>query len=356
MIINYFCLNNIKNIHKNHHQYDLNKISIESALQQERYTWTFNAYGLVFSMDEYNDLVNQTKTYAETIDPKTDTKIYFFNSSFPSLLLNRLQSNHPDLINLKKVKNMSKADYVITDINTENNLDLLYTLYDKTRKEYRHNIYICGYKDGEIKYLYGYAYRENENKLDPSSNVVQKLIDYNNSKSFETKIVCLSKSKANLEEIVQALENKTDLILTSNFIKPLNNLLPSLSNKDKKEILNMVSSTDEESKKLGISLLSYYNLTENLFTLYDVVRSCIDYPNVLINYYKYILHLSEYTYHSNMSKIDLIKRFKADNIFYDWSKDDEYTELLREDLMNRIRYHYEEELKTCKLAITFISL
>lgn len=167
------------------------------------------------------------------------TKVAFYGSSFPSLLLGRLGSY------VKRTTNATTADYIITD----------------SFQEYKSNqsTMLVGLDKNDNCVLYTFGWSEDNTKI-PSG-----LSKYFPGYTFQWICTCSVQRQAFMDVINQ---DPTKFIKTSTFVKYVYSSISVPDDEEMRSLISMITSKDQD---LGFNTLVYYNFFDYLPNIYQAL-------------------------------------------------------------------------------------
>jgi hypothetical protein len=238
--------------HKDNTVYSVNKHALNNLSNNTRANltqYTASSYHLdhhcsgVVVMGTYDEIIEYSRTGPKFVEATPTwtkkTKVAFYGSSFPSLLLGRLG------VDVKRTTNTITADYIITDG------------FDEYRS-YKSPILIGLNNTGDCV-LYHFSYLEDESKI-PSS--LQK---YFPGFTFQHACTCSVQRQAFMSVINQ---DPTKFVKTSTFVKYV---YSSVATPDEEEMQSLISMLTSKDQDLGFNTLVYYNFFDYLPNIYQAL-------------------------------------------------------------------------------------
>lgn len=236
--------------HKDKTVYSVNKHALNNLSNNTRANitqYTANSYHLdhncsgVVVMGTYDEIIEYSRTGPKFVEATPNwtkkTKVAFYGSSFPPLLLGRLG------VEVKRTTNTVTADYIITDGFNEYG-------------SYKTPMIIGLNKTGDCV-LYHFSYTEDESKI-PSS--LQK---YFPGFTFQHACTCSVQRQAFMSVINQ---DPTKFVKTSTFVK---HVYSSVATPDEEEMQSLISMLTSKDQDLGFNTLVYYNFFDYLPNIYQ---------------------------------------------------------------------------------------
>lgn len=202
-------------------------------------------------------------TNPKIIKPKALTinagdKIFFANSTFPSLLLGRLD------VDLKRTTKPDNADKIVSDC-------------DMSENDIFHNVVLI---DPNKFVLTRLSWQGKGETINTFSSVVTKTIDLFNQMGYNVSLyVCISKQGY---EVYQALQtHSAKLISTTDFTKYIVSQLPQMQPDEVNNIAYMLKSQDQATVSTALGTLQYYNFAEHMPQILEALMTtqCYDLPN-----------------------------------------------------------------------------
>ena len=187
------------------------------------------------------------------------TKVAFYGSSFPSLLLGRLGGD------IKRTTNAATADYIITD----------------SFQEYQshQSVMLIGTDKNDNCVLYQFGWNENETKI-PAT-----LSKHFPSCTFQWICTCSVQRQALMDVINQ---DPTKFIKTSTFVK---HVYSSVAIPDEEEMKSLVSMLTSKDQDLGFNTLVYYNFFDYIPNIYQsLLNKGVESNNSSAKFVYYILN------------------------------------------------------------------
>ena len=187
------------------------------------------------------------------------TKVAFYGSSFPSLLLGRLGAE------VKRTTNIATADYIITD----------------SFQEYKshQSVMLIGVDKADNCVLYHFGWSEDSTKI-PSN-----LSNYFPGYTFQWICTCSVQRQALMDVINQ---DPTKFVLTSTFVKHVYSSIATPDEEEMKSLISMVTSKDQD---LGFNTLVYYNVFDYLPNIYQaLLNKGVESNNSSAKFVYYILN------------------------------------------------------------------
>ena len=187
------------------------------------------------------------------------TKVAFYGSSFPSLLLGRLGSD------VKRTTNATTADYIITD----------------SFQEYQshQSVMLIGTDKNDNCILYQFGWSEDETKI-PAT-----LSKHCPGYTFQWICTCSVQRQALMDVINQ---DPTKFIKTSTFIK---HVYSSVAVPDEEEMKSLISIITSKDQDLGFNTLVYYNFFDYLPNIYQsLLNKGVESNNSSAKFVYYILN------------------------------------------------------------------
>lgn len=186
------------------------------------------------------------------------TKVAFYGSSFPSLLLGRLGGD------IKRTTNAVTADYIITD----------------SFQEYKSNqsTMLVGLDKNDNCVLYTFGWNEDETKI--PSGLSKRFPGY----AFQWICTCSVQRHAFMDVINQ---DPTKFIKTSTFVKYVYSSVSVPDEEEMKSLISMITSKDQD---LGFNTLVYYNFFDYLPNIYQsLLNKGVESNNSSAKFVYYIL-------------------------------------------------------------------
>lgn len=187
------------------------------------------------------------------------TKVAFYGSSFPSLLLGRLGSD------VKRTTNATTADYIITD----------------SFQEYKshQSVMLVGTDNNDNCVLYNFGWNEDETKI--PATLSKHFPGY----TFQWICTCSVQRQALMDVINQ---DPTKFIKTSTFVKYVYSSVAVPDNEEMKSLVSMITSKDQD---LGFNTLVYYNFFDYLPNIYQsLLNKGVESNNSSAKFVYYILN------------------------------------------------------------------
>lgn len=226
--------------------------------------YSFSRYLLgVCVMGTHDEVVEYCKTGPKFVEAAPNwtkkTKVAFYGSSFPSLLLGRLGSD------VKRTTNAVTADYIITDSFQE------YKSHQST--------ILVGLDKNDNCVLYSFGWNEDETKI-PSS-----LSKHFPGYTFQWACSCSVQRQAFMDVVHQ---DPTKFIKTSTFVKYV---YSSVSIPDEEEMQSLISMVTSKDQDLGFNTLVYYNFFDSLPNIYQaLLNKGVESNNSSAKFVYYILN------------------------------------------------------------------
>lgn len=251
--------------HVNKDLYILNNSSLYYLKNRAGYTinnckcseWTFrNTFSGVCVMGTYNEVKEYCQeglklTEATPIWTKK-TKVAFYGSSFPSLLLGRLN------VDIKRTTSVDNADYLVVDSFNE---------YPSSR-----DMMLVGLDKNDNCVIYYFSWQEDKTKI-PAD-----LYKYFPGYTFQWTSSC-SVNRQVFMDVIKQHSNKC--INTQTFIKYVYSSVAKPSDEeDVKSLISMITSKDQD---LGFNTLVYYNFFDYLPNIYQALINNTNNRNNLSN-------------------------------------------------------------------------
>ena len=204
--------------------------------------YSFGRYlSSVCVMGTHDEVVEYCKSGPKFVEATPNwtkkTKVAFYGSSFPSLLLGRLGSD------VKRTTNAATADYIITD----------------SFQEYKSNqsIMLVGLDKNDNCVLYSFGWSEDETKI--PSGLSKHFPGY----TFQWACSCSVQRQAFMDVVYQ---DPTKFIKTSTFVKHVYSSVAIPDEEEMKSLISMMTSKDQD---LGFNTLVYYNFFDYLPNIYQ---------------------------------------------------------------------------------------
>lgn len=231
-IINSSSLYYIKNRVKTIDNYKCSEYSFRNYLSGVCVIGTYN---------EVKEYCQDGLKYTEATPTWTKkTKVAFYGSSFPSLLLGRLN------VDIKRTTNVDSADYLIVDSFNE---------YPSSRQ-----MMLVGLDKNDNCIIYSFGWQEDETKI-PSN-----LQTYFPGYTFQWISSC-SVNRQVFMDVIKQHSNKC--VSTQTFIKHVYSSVTKPSDEeDVKSLISMITSKDQD---LGFNTLVYYNFFDYLPNIYQAL-------------------------------------------------------------------------------------
>jgi len=209
------------------------------------YTFKNNFPG-VFVMGTYNEVKEYCQDglkFTEAIPAWTKkTKVAFYGSSFPSLLLGRLN------VDIKRTTNVDNADYLVVDSFNE---------YPSSKR-----MMLIGLDKNDNCVIYYFGCREDETIIPPG------LQTYFPGYTFQWASSCSVNRQVFMDVVKQ---HSSKCINTQTFIKHIYSSVAKPSDEeDVKSLISMLTSKDQD---LGFNTLVYYNFFDYLPNIYQALIS-----------------------------------------------------------------------------------
>lgn len=225
--------------------------------------YTFSRYlSGVCVMGTHDEVVEYCKTGPKFVEATPNwtkkTKVAFYGSSFPSLLLGRLGGD------IKRTTNAAAADYIITD----------------SFQEYKSNqsTMLVGLDKNDNCVLYTFGWNEDETKI--PSGLSKHFPGY----TFQWICTCSVQRQALMNVINQ---DPTKFIKTSTFIKHVYSSVTVPDEEEMKSLISMITSKDQD---LGFNTLVYYNFFDYLPNIYQsLLNKGVESSNSSAKFIYYIL-------------------------------------------------------------------
>ena len=231
-IINSSSLYYIKNRVKTIDNYKCSEYSFRNHLSGVCVIGTYN---------EVKEYCRDGLKYTEATPTWTKkTKVAFYGSSFPSLLLGRLN------VDIKRTTNVDSADYLIVDSFNE---------YSSSRQ-----MMLVGLDKNDNCVIYSFGWQEDETKI-PSNLQI-----YFPGYTFQWISSC-SVNRQVFMDVIKQHSNKC--VSTQTFIKYIYSSVTKPSDEeDVKSLISMLTSKDQD---LGFNTLVYYNFFDYLPNIYQAL-------------------------------------------------------------------------------------
>ena len=204
--------------------------------------YTLNRYlPGVCVMGNHDEVVEYCKSGPKFVEATPNwtkkTKVAFYGSSFPSLLLGRLGSD------VKRTTNVVTADYIITD----------------SFQEYKsqQSILLVGLDKNDNCVLYSFGWNEDNTKI-PSG-----LSKHFQGYTFQWICSCSVQRQAFMDVVYQ---DPTKFIKTSTFVKHVYSAVTIPDEEEMRSLISMITSKDQD---LGFNTLVYYNFFDYLPNIYQ---------------------------------------------------------------------------------------
>ncbi len=187
------------------------------------------------------------------------TKVAFYGSSFPSLLLGRLGGD------IKRTTNAVTADYIITDSFQE------YKSHQPTM--------LVGLDKNDNCVLYSFGWQEDETKI--PSGLSKHFPGY----TFQWICSCSVQRQAFMDVVYQ---DPTKFVKTSTFVKHVYSSVAGPDDEEMKSLISMLTSKDQD---LGFNTLVYYNFFDYLPNIYQpLLNKGVESNNSSAKFVYYILN------------------------------------------------------------------
>lgn len=207
----------------------------------------------------YDVYHNNFSIKSSTVVPVSKNKIFFCDSTFPSLLLGRLGTD------LSRTTKVDTADIIVSDCNI-------------TYRDIFHNICLL---DLNNKINFGnLSLDRNETKVQ-FVDKINKIIQIAKSNfNYDLKFYC-SVTAGNLDIYEAYKKYSSKFISTKDFIKYVISQLPILGEDECNNICYMLKSSDKSTVSTALGTLQYYNFFESGIDLLNALSSssCYDLPN-----------------------------------------------------------------------------
>ena len=194
-------------------------------------------------MGTHDEVVEYCKTGPKFVEATPNwtkkTKVAFYGSSFPSLLLGRLGGD------VKRTTNAVTADYIITDSFQE------YQSHQSTL--------LVGLDKNDNCVLYSFGWNEDETKI--PSDLSKHFPGY----TFQWICTCSVQRQAFMDVVYQ---DPTKFIQTSTFVKHVYSSVAIPDEEEMKSLISMITSKDQD---LGFNTLVYYNFFDYLPNIYQAL-------------------------------------------------------------------------------------
>ena len=262
-------------------------------------------------------------------------KIYFKDSTFPSLLLGRLNTN------IKRTTKSDNADIIVTDCN----LSINSCFYAPSLIDVQNKIII------DIPL--------NGTKSEYVAKVLSITKTFKNVYGYNLKTYLgIHPDNYELYELYQQHPNK--FVSTNDFAKQIVNTLPVLSDAEASNILYMLKSQDKSTVGLALGTLQYYNFFEYGLDIVSalITSNCFELPNNREAEYIYFLlgvdksiiaTARNYTIKSRINfYMEVLNKFVISPS--DTVKEKVYT-ILRSDLYNQITKEYRTEFDRLQVTL-----
>jgi hypothetical protein len=225
--------------------------------------YTFGRYlSGVCVMGTHDEVVEYCKTGPKFVEATPNwtkkTKVAFYGSSFPSLLLGRLGGD------IKRTTNAVTADYIITD----------------SFQEYKshQSVMLVGTDKNDNCVLYNFGWSEDETKIPVT------LSKHFPGYTFQWICTCSVQRQALMDVINQ---DPTKFIKTSTFIKHVYSSVAIPDDEEMKSLISMITSKDQD---LGFNTLVYYNFFDYLPNIYQsLLNKGVESNNSSAKFVYYIL-------------------------------------------------------------------
>ena len=197
----------------------------------------------VFVMGTYDEVVEYCKSGPKFVEATPNwtkkTKVAFYGSSFPSLLLGRLGGE------VKRTTNTVTADYIITD----------------GFREYQshQSPLLIGLDKNDNYVVYSFGWNEDVTKI--PSDLSTHFPGY----TFQWVCTCSVQRQAFMDVVYQ---DPTKFINTSTFVK---HIYSSVSIPDEEEMQSLISMVTSKDQDLGFNTLVYYNFFDSLPNIYQAL-------------------------------------------------------------------------------------
>lgn len=194
-------------------------------------------------MGTHDEVVEYCKTGPKFVEATPNwtkkTKVAFYGSSFPSLLLGRLG------VDVKRTTNTVSADYIITD----------------GFQEYQshQSVMLVGIDKYDNCVLYNFGWSEDNTKI--PATLSQHFSGY----TFQWICTCSVQRQAFMDVLYQ---DPTKFVKTSTFTKHVYSSVATPDEEEMKSLISMVTSKDQD---LGFNTLVYYNFFDYLPNIYQAL-------------------------------------------------------------------------------------
>jgi hypothetical protein len=242
----------------------LNKRAGYTIAQCKMSDYTFGRYlPGVCVMGTHDEVVEYCKSGPKFVEATPNwtkkTKVAFYGSSFPSLLLGRLGSD------VKRTTNVTTADYIITD----------------SFKEYQshQSVMLVGTDKNDNCVLYHFGWQEDETKI--PATLSKHFPGY----TFQWICTCSVQRQALMDVINQ---DPTKFVKTSTFVKHVYSSIAIPDDEEMKSLISMITSKDQD---LGFNTLVYYNFFDYLPNIYQaLLNKGVESNNSSAKFVYYILN------------------------------------------------------------------
>lgn len=242
---------------------DTTGVTIEGNLEKFDSYWVRNQKfkALVFDEGDENDFQIEHKT----ITP--DSKIFFSKTcSFPSLLLGRLQKEHPE-IKLKRVTKPEKADFIVYDHSKFTDHFRILITNDLTfadieaidKKGLIGKDLMDSFRDRHKNFPdvpYVLMIREYRDILAQMQSKMEEQLGY----KLQQIII-----PDNADAALEYYNNRSKLITTRNLIEYIYSFIPPTSKEEVMQLLDYMKSGDATTREMVVNSLQYMNLSQVMY-------------------------------------------------------------------------------------------
>lgn len=234
---------NLHEVYRATYRYNsmINQYRYEYALQ----SGTYSDHFILFT--DAIELINSIQFKSESLQPKD--KVAFINSTFPSLILKRLNT---DLSRTTKITSSTK---LITSCDK-----LIYKLDDLVR--------VCAYdeENQKLHYYHNYWRLNIGSDYTIESDLFKDARDHLRTVSNAPLYLMIPISKTVFEQIELVLKGHK-FVSTDDLVRYCWKTAQEPTDEEFNGILNLLGSSDKDIQSLGINTLQYYNFSNKLYDL-----------------------------------------------------------------------------------------
>lgn len=297
---------------------DFTKVKCDDA-----YTWNYRKLQTLISYDSIEEANNTLKKlnsiYKSSNQVTNEDSIYFYNSSFPSLLLSRMSSLCP--FKRTKIENATK---IVMDKESLPNNPYFLIGCEKNGVFYKHlNFYTDDLIESTI------------------NNILDRLKVNNPDKNWGLY------SMTNSEKIFDLYNNNKSIVFTYAFVKEFLSYLPSPTEDELKQIIRMLDSNDRTNISMGINMCQSYDIRDNFVKLIPYLASIDGFSDQAYKYLKYLYGDGTHFYNSTTTIVKILNRD-----FMNQKQLDVIINDLKDELIKKIQTSYNFELNFLNCTIS----